>query len=122
MLFDKPYGIKCTELIPSLADKEDKTRFITILNPTLQHYIELCLKHAKVDVSDFALLACEILCDLGVSRGVFVYNKSKDITELVHEDSWKITNEEDLDKYLDELRKNIEQELQHTDILNVDFK
>ena len=49
-------------------------------------------------------------------------NKSKDITELVHEDSWKITNEEDLDKYLDELRKNIEQELQHTDILNVDFK
>ena len=78
MLFDKPYGIKCTELIPSLADKEDKTRFISILNPTLQHYIELCLKHAKVDVSDFALLACEILCDLGVSRGVFVYNKSKD--------------------------------------------
>ena len=49
-------------------------------------------------------------------------NKSKDITELVHEDSWKITNEEDLDKYLAELRKNIEQELQHTDILNVDFK
>ena len=49
-------------------------------------------------------------------------NKSKDITELVHEDSWKITNEEDLDKYLDELRKNIKQELQHTDILNVDFK
>lgn len=78
MLFDKPYGIKCTELIPSLADKEDKTRFISILNPTLQHYIELCLKHAKVDVSDFALLACEILCDLGVSRGVFVYNKAKD--------------------------------------------
>lgn len=49
-------------------------------------------------------------------------NKSKDITELVHEDSWKITNEEDLDKYLAELRKNIEQELKHTDILNVDFK
>ena len=49
-------------------------------------------------------------------------NKSKDITELVHEDSWKITNEEDLDKYLDELRKNIKRELQHTDILNVDFK
>ncbi len=49
-------------------------------------------------------------------------NKSKDITELVHEDSWKITNEEDLDKYLAELKKNIEQELQHTDILNVDFK
>ena len=49
-------------------------------------------------------------------------NKSKDITELVHEDSWKITNEEDLDKYLAELRKNIKQELQHTDILNVDFK
>lgn len=49
-------------------------------------------------------------------------NKSKDITELVHEDSWKITNEEDLDKYLAELRNSIKQELQHTDILNVDFK
>ena len=83
MLFDKPYGSKCTELIPALADKEDKTRFISILNPTLQHYIELCLKHAKVDVSDFALLACEILCDLGVSRGVFVYNKSKDKQDAI---------------------------------------
>ena len=78
MLFDKPYGVKCTELIPSLADKEDKSRFINILNPSLQHYIKLCLEHAKVEVSDFALLACEILCDLGVSRGVFVYNKAKD--------------------------------------------
>ena len=49
------------------------------------------------------------------------YNKDLITVEFL-EDSWKITNEEDLDKYLDELRKNIEQELQHTDILNVDFK
>ena len=49
-------------------------------------------------------------------------NTSKDITELVNEDSWKITSEADLDHYLAELRKNIEQELKHTDILNVDFK
>lgn len=78
MMYDKPYGIKCTELIPSLADKENKNRFIEILNPSLQTYINLCLKHSKTDVSDFALLACEILCDLGVSRGIFTYNKFED--------------------------------------------
>ena len=81
MKFDKPYGIKCTELIPSLDNKEDKNRFVNILNSSLQNYIGLCLEHAKVEVSDFALLACEILCDLGVSRGIFVYNKAKDIYE-----------------------------------------
>ena len=81
MKFDKPYGIKCTELIPSLDNKEDKNRFTNILNSSLQNYIGLCLEHAKVEVSDFALLACEILCDLGVSRGIFVYNKAKDIYE-----------------------------------------
>ena len=81
MKFDKPYGIKCTELIPSLDNKEDKNRFTNILNSSLQNYIRLCLEHAKVEVSDFALLACEILCDLGVSRGIFVYNKAKDIYE-----------------------------------------
>lgn len=83
MKFDKPYGIKCTELIPSLADKNNRNRFIDILNPSLKHFIELCLKHAADDtmpmeVSDFALLACEILCDLGVSRGIFTYNKFED--------------------------------------------
>lgn len=78
MQFDKPYGVKCTELIPSLADKEDKSRFINILNPSLQNYINLCLEHANADISDFALLACEILCDLGVSRGIFTYNKFED--------------------------------------------
>ena len=81
MKFDKPYGIKCTELIPSLDNKEDKNRFTNILNSSLQNYIGLCLEHAKVEVSEFALLACEILCDLGVSRGIFVYNKAKDIYE-----------------------------------------
>ena len=81
MKFDKPYGIKCTELIPSLDNKEDKNRFVNILNSSLQNYIGLCLEHAKVEVSDFALLACEILCDLGVSRGIFVYNKAKNIYE-----------------------------------------
>ena len=81
MKFDKPYGIKCTELIPSLDNKEDKNRFVNILNSSLQNYIGLCLEHAKVEVSDFALLACEILCDLGVSRGIFIYNKAKDIYE-----------------------------------------
>lgn len=81
MKFDKPYGIKCTELIPSLDNKEDKNRFVNILNSSLQNYIGLCLEHAKVEVSEFALLACEILCDLGVSRGIFVYNKAKDIYE-----------------------------------------
>ena len=81
MKFDKPYGIKCTELIPSLDNKEDKNRFTNILNSSLQNYIKLCLEHAKVEVSEFALLACEILCDLGVSRGIFVYNKAKDIYE-----------------------------------------
>ena len=81
MKFDKPYGIKCTELIPSLDNKEDKNRFVNILNSSLQSYIKLCLEHAKVEVSEFALLACEILCDLGVSRGIFVYNKAKDIYE-----------------------------------------
>ena len=81
MKFDKPYGIKCTELIPSLDNKEDKNRFVNILNSSLQNYIGLCLEHAKVEVSDFALLACEILCDLGVSRGISVYNKAKDIYE-----------------------------------------
>ena len=81
MKFDKPYGIKCTELIPSLDNKEDKNRFTNILNSSLQNYIRLCLEHAKVEVSDFALLACEILCDLGVSRGIFIYNKAKDIYE-----------------------------------------
>ena len=81
MKFDKPYGIKCTELIPSLDNKEDKNRFTNILNSSLQSYIKLCLEHAKVEVSEFALLACEILCDLGVSRGIFVYNKAKDIYE-----------------------------------------
>ena len=81
MKFDKPYGIKCTELIPSLDNKEDKNRFTNILNSSLQSYIRLCLEHAKVEVSEFALLACEILCDLGVSRGIFVYNKAKDIYE-----------------------------------------
>ena len=81
MKFDKPYGIKCTELIPSLDNKEDKNRFVNILNSSLQNYIGLCLEHAKVEVSEFALLACEILCDLGVSRGIFVYNKTKDIYE-----------------------------------------
>ena len=81
MKFDKPYGIKCTELIPSLDNKEDKNRFTNILNSSLQTYIGLCLEHAKVEVSEFALLACEILCDLGVSRGIFVYNKAKDIYE-----------------------------------------
>lgn len=85
MIYDKPYGIKCTELIPSLLNKSDKGRFISILNPTLQHYINLCLKHAADDtvpmeVSDFALLACEILCDLGVSRGIFVH-KGNDVYE-----------------------------------------
>ena len=81
MKFDKPYGIKCTELIPSLDNKEDKNRFVNILNSSLQNYIGLCLEHAKVEVSEVALLACEILCDLGVSRGIFVYNKAKDIYE-----------------------------------------
>ena len=81
MKFDKPYGIKCTELIPSLDNKEDKNRFTNILNSSLQNYIKLCLEHAKVEVSEFALLACEILCDLGVSRGIFIYNKAKDIYE-----------------------------------------
>ena len=81
MKFDKPYGIKCTVLIPSLDNKEDKNRFTNILNSSLQNYIKLCLEHAKVEVSEFALLACEILCDLGVSRGIFVYNKAKDIYE-----------------------------------------
>ena len=81
MKFDKPYGIKCTELIPSLDNKEDKNRFTNILNSSLQSYIRLCLEHAKTEVSEFALLACEILCDLGVSRGIFVYNKAKDIYE-----------------------------------------
>ena len=81
MKFDKPYGIKCTELIPSLDNKEDKNRFVNILNSSLQSYIKLCLEHAKVEVSEFALLACEILCDLGVSRGIFIYNKAKDIYE-----------------------------------------
>ena len=81
MKFDKPYGIKCTELIPSLDNKEDKNRFTNILNSSLQSYIKLCLEHAEVEVSEFALLACEILCDLGVSRGIFVYNKAKDIYE-----------------------------------------
>ena len=81
MKFDKPYGIKCTELIPSLDNKEDKNRFTNILNSSLQNYIKLCLEHAKVEVSEFALLACKILCELGVSRGIFVYNKAKDIYE-----------------------------------------
>ena len=81
MKFDKPYGIKCTELIPSLDNPEDKNRFVNILNSSLQNYIGLCLEHAKVEVSEFALLACEILCDLGVSRGIFVYNKAKDMYE-----------------------------------------
>ena len=81
MKFDKPYGIKCTELIPSLDNKEDKNRFVNILNSSLQNYIGLCLEHAKVEVSEFALLACEILCDLGVSRGIFIYNKAKNIYE-----------------------------------------
>ena len=81
MKFDKPYGIKCTELIPSLDNKEDKNRFTNILNSSLQNYIRLCWEYAKVEVSEFALLACEILCDLGVSRGIFVYNKAKDMYE-----------------------------------------
>lgn len=80
MMYDKPYGVKCTELIPSLLDKRDKKRFIDILNKSLQHYINLCLEHAQVEVSDFALQACEILCDLGVSRGIFTH-KGNDVYE-----------------------------------------
>ena len=78
MQFDKPYGVKCTELISSLANKDNKHRFIDILNPSLKKFINLCLDHAEIEVSDFALLACEILCDLGVSRGIFTYNKFED--------------------------------------------
>lgn len=81
MFFDKPYGVKCSELIPSLGDIHDKDRFINILNPTLQAFTRLCLDHAKVEISDFALLACTILCDLGTYRGIFVYNKATDSYE-----------------------------------------
>lgn len=78
MKFDKPYGIKCIELMPELEDKTDRLRFVNILNKSLAHFVDLCLAHADVEISDFALQACEVLCDLGVSRGIFTYEPLKD--------------------------------------------
>lgn len=73
MIFDKPYGVRCTDLIPALADRSNKSRFIEILNPSLQQFLTLCFEHSQKEISDFSLLACEILCDLGVSRGIFTH-------------------------------------------------
>lgn len=47
---------------------------------------------------------------------------SKDIDDIVKISSWKITNEQDIDRYLQELKQQLEQELKDTDILNIDFK
>ena len=46
----------------------------------------------------------------------------KNINDLVTEGSWKIESEEDIDKYLEQLRAKLKAELKDTDILNVDFK
>lgn len=81
MKFDKPYGVRCEELIPSLGDIDNRNRFIEILNPSLQTFTKLCLEHAGHEITDQALLACTILCDLGVSRGVFQYVQHKDCYE-----------------------------------------
>lgn len=47
--------------------------------------------------------------------------KSLRITELERE-SWRITSQEDLDRYLENLRQEITQQLDENDIVNVDFR
>ena len=41
---------------------------------------------------------------------------------MVPEDSWKIENEADIDKYLNALKVSLEKELEYNDIINIDFK
>lgn len=48
--------------------------------------------------------------------------RSLTIKDLVDEDSWHITNEADLDKYIDLLRDKLTKELKDYDILNIDFR
>ena len=47
--------------------------------------------------------------------------KSINIKGLIKEDSWHITSQDDLDKYIAELKTKLERELDNTDILNIDF-
>lgn len=47
--------------------------------------------------------------------------KSLGISDVVKEDSWHITSQDDLDKYITELKTKLERELDNTDILNIDF-
>lgn len=63
-----------TELVPELADKSNRDRFLFLLRdyPDLQEYVQVCFKHANKEISDFALLACEILCDMGIENNQFV--------------------------------------------------
>ncbi len=46
----------------------------------------------------------------------------KKIYDVVPEDSWKIENEADIDKYLNALKVSLEKELEYNDIINIDFK
>lgn len=48
--------------------------------------------------------------------------RSMNISELVKENSWHITSEEELNRYIGSLRSELEKELKDTDILNIDFK
>lgn len=60
--------------------------------------------------------------DLPIIKTTFRKTESIDITKLVGKDSWHITNEAELNEYIEDLRFKLEKELKDNDILNVDFR
>lgn len=63
-----------TDLVPELDDKSNRDRFLFLLrdHPELQKFVKLCFKHANKEISDFALMACEVLCDMGINNNQFL--------------------------------------------------
>ena len=67
-----------TDLVPELDDKSNRDRFLFLLrdHPELQKFVKLCFEHANKEISDFALMACEVLCDMGINNNQFLFKST----------------------------------------------
>lgn len=57
-----------------------------------------------------------------VNKSTYKRTESISITKLVGQESWHITNETELNQYIEELKSKLEKELKSADILNIDFR
>ena len=102
----------------SYADKASALK-IRLLDEMNDLDAELAAKKAQAaqkDNEDAGTPATDIVVDVPVKK-----TKNVTIKNVARTSSWRIEKAEDVDKYIDQLKKTLLDELNNSDIINVEF-